>query len=362
MTTALAKVEQQLTQLMTTAQEIRTGLATADDMMRGIKTAMAVNQLMHLLIREGVIEHLKSLHNSPLGYLTDETEGGRRYTTDAVAGFVAHCLIDGDPLYGGHVMIFSGKKYRTKTGWMKALRDAGATHVQCTAFAPEDIQKSTTSGGSERLSGRVAVVAACVVAGKEYSVQLRRSDMGDARVVVEGMGKTSAACVTQMKGKAEARALQRLHTLITGIDTDEEAGPVIDVTDASRPSWTLSPTLEAVMDANIQHVEAQIGPPVEIEPQASVETPQVPADGPDSDGHWRDEANELRDRFPGPEGDLAPTWYAELMQQKSVRQLSLAAQAWGRVKTETKLDAEHPVAEYVARLGKHLKAFHGGAT
>lgn len=358
-TTALAKVEQQLTQLMTTAQEIRTGLATADDMMRGIKTAMAVNQLMHLLIREGVIEHLKSLHNSPLGYLTDETEGGRRYATDAVAGFVAHCLIDGDPLYGGHVMIFSGKKYRTKVGWMKALRDAGATHIQCTAFAPEDIQKSTTSGGSERLSGRVAVVAACVVAGKEYSVQLRRTDIGDARVVVEGMGKTSAACVTQMKGKAEARALQRLHTLVTGIDTDEEAGPVIDVTDASRPSWTLSTTLEAVMDANIQHVESQATPAVE-EPAAEMQP--ISVDGPDPDGHWRDEANELRDRYPGSEGDLAPTWYAELMQQRSVRQLGLSWQAWGRVAKESNVTPEHDIYAYMTRLKDHLKAFHGGAT
>lgn len=367
--TEIILADPKLQQLGEASKQIRGVLASSDDMMRGIQTAMAITQLTRMLLESRALDSLQCLRGSPMGFMTDETEG-KRYSNEVVAAFIVHCLIDGDPLYGGHVMIFSGRKYRTKVGWVKALRDAGATQIEATAYAAEDIERGTTNGGALKMSGRCGVIASCVVKGQVFRVELLRHPSGDARAAVEGMGKSPAACYVQMRGKAEARALARLHQLVTGIDSGEE-GPVL-IESAGNGEWPHHAGLESVMQRNIEHAErqdaerqaarmvAQSEPRAPEPQQAAPDLPQVPAEGPDPDGYWRDEARELQDRYPGPEGELAVGWYAELMQSRSVRQLGVSWQAWGRVAKENQLSPEHDIYKYLTRLKDHLKAYHGG--
>lgn len=265
-----AIIRKQVLDLKTTAEALRGELAASDEITRGLLMAMAITQLENMLLAQNYLQALNSLHNSPLGYLTDETKD-RRYNNAQVAAFVVHCLLDGDPLYGGHVMIFGGKKYRTKVGWMRLLREAKVTELDIRAAAPQDVVETRNQSGSLKATGKCSAYAQCKLNGQVYRVDLSHTSHGDYRVDVDGNGKDIAACRVQMRGKAEARAAARLYQLITGIDSNEDDAPVIIETPPSD-GWTLSPSLENYMDQAIAHVEQQ--QPASVEP--AVATPPSP--------------------------------------------------------------------------------------
>jgi hypothetical protein len=332
--TTVIRHEEQLTELMTVSQKLRDGLSKADDMTRGIRTAIAINQLMEMLVASKAIEGLRSMHGSPLGWLTDDAMRERKYTTEQIAAFVVHCLLDGDPLYGGHVMIFSGRKYRTKTGWIKALRDAGATQIEATAFAPEDIEHAKNGSGTAiRMSGRCGVVARCQVKGQAFAVEMLRTPAGDARAAVEGNAVSPAACYVQMRGKAEARALARLHQLITGIDCGEDAAVATEVAVESTPQWQFSPATNAMFDRNIAHVEATAAaqaPPAE---ELEVLEPEPPTE-PD----WSDEVAALQGKLTADQAQLLGDAHADLAAAKSSQQLRTVWEAVNMQMKELKMD------------------------
>jgi hypothetical protein len=250
-----AIIRRQLTDLKTTADALRVELQAEDDIGRGLMMAIAITQLKTMLLQNNCIQAIASIHGSALGYLTDETRD-RRYSNDQVADFVVHCLLEGDPLWGGHVMMLAGKKYRTKAGWMRLLRAMKVTELDAKAAAPQEVVESRNQSGSLKASGKCAAYAQCKLNGQAYRVDLKPTPDGDYRVDVDGNGKDSAACRVQMRGKAEARALARLFQLITGIDSGEDDAPVIIETPPSN-GWTLSPSLEGYMDQAIARVEQQ---------------------------------------------------------------------------------------------------------
>lgn len=361
-TTAIIK--QQVLSLKTTAEALRNELAASDEISRGLLMAMAITQLRDMLLKEQYLDALLPLHNTQLGYLTDEQpHKGNRYTNEQIAAFVVHCLLDGDPLSGGHVMIFGGKKYRTKTGWLRMLKLAKVAELNVQAAAPEEVSESRNQSGSLRMSGKCTAFAECKVNGQRFRVDLARTAAGDYRVDVDGNGKDRSACFVQMRGKAEARAAARLHQMITGTDSGEdEPVSVTNVLPEMPDNWQFSKTAEDMFARNIAHAERQqsagetaAGQPLQTTPQES-----PPSSGFDPDGYLHDEAAALQDRFGGAEGELATAWFTELASAKSVRQLQTSWQAWGRVAKENGIDTEHDIYKFLTRVKDLLKEVHGG--
>lgn len=319
-----AIIRKQVLDLKTTAEALRGELAASDEITRGLLMAMAITQLENMLLAQNYLQALNSLHNSPLGYLTDETKD-RRYNNAQVAAFVVHCLLDGDPLYGGHVMIFGGKKYRTKVGWMRLLREAKVTELDIRAAAPQDVVETRNQSGSLKATGKCSAYAQCKLNGQVYRVDLSHTSHGDYRVDVDGNGKDIAACRVQMRGKAEARAAARLYQLITGIDGNEDDAPVIIETPPSD-GWTLSPSLEGYMDQAIAHVEQQQPAPVE----PAVATPPAP--------DFLDEVAALQTKLSTEHAKLLGDAHADIAGAVSEQQLRTVWEAVNAAAREAKLD------------------------
>jgi hypothetical protein len=321
-------------ELAAVAKDIRQELEQADDIMRGLLMALAVTRLTSMLLTEGHLESLKCLHGSPCGYGTDEREGGRAYTNQQVAAFVTQCLIDGDPLNGGHVMIFGGKKYRTKTGWQRMLRLLKVQRLNSLGYAPEDVVETRNHSGSVKLTGKCAAFAECVANGQLYRIDLIHDARGDGRVEVSGNGKDAAACIGQMKGKAEARALARLHQLLTGIDSGEDEAMVSDVVVESTPQWQFSPATNAMFERNIAHAEATTA--VQAPPAEELE---VLAPEPPTEPDWSDEVAALQGKLSSDQAQLLGDAHADLAQAKSSQQLRTVWEAVNMQMKELKMDS-----------------------
>jgi len=110
---------------------------------------------------------------------------------------------------------------------------------------------------------------------------------------------------------------------------------------------------DTTIDARIEVIDAG---PAQQQAAGNVS----PSSGFDPDGHLRDEAATLRDRFGGAEGELATGWFTELVSAKSVRQLQTSWQAWGRVAKENNIDTEHEIYKFLTRVKDLLKGVHGG--
>lgn len=318
-----AIIRRQLTDLKTTADALRHELQAEDDIGRGLMMAIAITKLKTMLLQNNCIQAIASIHGSPLGYLTDETRD-RRYSNDQVADFVVHCLLEGDPLWGGHVMMLAGKKYRTKAGWMRLLRALKVSELDAKAAAPQEVAETRNQSGSLKASGKCAAYAQCKLNGQAYRVDLKQTPDGDYRVDVDGSGKDSAACRVQMRGKAEARALARLFQLVTGIDSGEDDAPVI--IEAPPPNgWTLSPSLEGYMDQAIAHVEQQLAP-------AEPVTATAPA--PD----FLDEVAALQTKLSPEHASLLGDAHADIAGAVSEQQLRTVWEAVNAAAREAKLD------------------------
>lgn len=322
--TDTAIIRRQLTDLKTTADALRVELQAEDDIGRGLLMAIAITQLKTMLLQNNCIQAIACIHGSALGYLTDETRE-RRYNNDQVADFVVHCLLEGDPLWGGHVMMLAGKKYRTKAGWMRLLRGMKVSELDAKAAAPQEVVETRNQSGSLKASGKCAAYAQCKLNGQAYRVDLKQTPDGDYRVDVDGNGKDSGACRVQMRGKAEARALARLFQLITGIDSGEDDAPVIIESPPSN-GWTLSPSLENYMDQAIAHVEQQ--QPAPVEPVAAAQ----PA--PD----FLDEVAALQVKLNPDHAKLLGDAHADIAGAVSEQQLRTVWEAVNAAAREAKLD------------------------
>lgn len=323
-----AIVRQQMTVLKETAEQLRNELAACDEVGRGLMMAIAITQLQTMLLDQGYISSLASLKGSPLGFQTDEGSN-RKYSNEEVAAFVVHCLLDGDPLYGGHVMIFSGKKYRTKAGWLRLLKLAKVTELDVRSAAPQDVVETRTHNGNTRASGKCAAYAQCRLNGQHYRIDFANTPHGDFRVDVDGNGRDGGACRVQMRGKAEARAAARLYQLITGIDCDEDGpGQVIDAV-AEPATWTLSPDLEGYMDQAIAHNEQQVAA------RAASVIPSPPVTAPD----FIDEVAALQGKLSPEHATLLGDAHADLAGAKSEQQLRTIWEAINAAAREAKLDS-----------------------
>lgn len=320
--------------LKTTAEALRGELAASDEITRGLLMAMAITQLENMLLAQNHLQALNSLHNSPLGYLTDETKD-RRYNNTQVAAFVVHCLLDGDPLYGGHVMIFGGKKYRTKVGWMRLLREAKVTELDIRAAAPQDVVETRNQSGSLKATGKCSAYAQCRLGGQVYRVDLSHTPQGDFRVDVDGNGKDISACRVQMRGKAEARVAARLYQLITGIDSgEEESPPTQNILPEMPDNWKFSPETEASLDRIVAQVEAE-----KVAKQEK--TQRSPID------ELTDRATTLANQV-NPESGEALLRHHEAMQAATSN--SELNDAW------KKFETEHATNKYDGRVKGHLQS------
>lgn len=226
-------------------------------------------------------------------------------------------------------MIFSGKKYRTKAGWLRLLKLAKVTELDVRSAAPQDVVETRTHNGNTRASGKCAAYAQCKVNGQHYRIDFANTPHGDFRVDVDGNGRDGNACRVQMRGKAEARAAARLYQLITGIDCDED-GPsqVIDAV-AEPATWTLSPDLEGYMDQAIAYNEQQVAA------RAASVIPSPPVTTPD----FIDEVVTLQGKLSPEHATLLGDAHADLAGAKSEQQLRTVWEAINIHAREAKLDS-----------------------
>jgi hypothetical protein len=245
--TQLAQMETQLIELCETATAALHKIEAANGPMKIATTAVAVAQLTQMLIHRQYMESIRPLVDTHLGFRTDSD----RYTNEQLAGFVVDCLLHNDSLVGNEVNLIKGKRFVTKEGWLRKLRDLGAIAITTTAFTPDEVEMKQEEK-TVTVFARVAVVAECWFNGRHYPVRCVSQPEGDARILVDGKANTKQAAVVQAKGKAEARALAKLHAMLTGRSEDDEipaeviettatAAVVVQPTPQPKPQPALPP-------------------------------------------------------------------------------------------------------------------------
>jgi hypothetical protein len=229
------------------------------------------------------------------------------------------------------VNLIKGKRFVTKEGWTRKLKDLGAIGILPTAFTPADVdvrqgEKTTT------VSARVPVIAECWFRGRRYEVKCVELPEGDARILVDGMANTKQAAIVQAKGKAEARALAKLHALLTGRSEDDEI-----------PAEVIETTATAAV---------VVQPTPQPKPQPAL-PPQEPASQ-----SWGEEASQIAAKVSQKSSEIMDAFYVSLGDCKTLEELQREWQALQAVAKTDKPDQR--VMQFLARFKDHLKTQLGG--
>jgi hypothetical protein len=165
-----------------------------------------------------VLESVKGLADTPLGFLTDRAHADKPYPDNVVRDCVIEAMLRGAQPIGNEFNIIAGRCYLTKAFFERQLRVfPGLTELRVIEGVPQTAQQA---GGA-----LVPIRASWKLHGKPDELNcVDDPQAGDSRIAVRvnaGMG------VDAILGKAKRKLLARIFARVTGsdwVDTESEVG------------------------------------------------------------------------------------------------------------------------------------------
>jgi pyruvate/2-oxoglutarate dehydrogenase complex dihydrolipoamide acyltransferase (E2) component len=177
------------------------------------------------------------------------------------------------------------------------------------------------------------VIAECWFRGRRYEVKCVELPEGDARILVDGMANTKQAAIVQAKGKAEARALAKLHALLTGRSEDDEI-----------PAEVIETTATAA-------VAVQPAPQPKPQPALPPQTETAPVS-------WGEEASQIAAKVSQKSSEIMDAFYISLGDCTTIEELQ---KEWQSLQAVAKTDKpDQRVMQFLARFKDHRKSQLGG--
>jgi hypothetical protein len=176
--------------------------------------------LMRLHFRGDILERVKGLQNTALGFLTDRPDQTKAYPDDVVRDAVIEAMLRGAQPIGNEFNIISGRCYLTRQYFERQVRQfPGLTKLRVTFGVPQTAQNQ---GGA-----LVPCTATWELNGQPERIDCTESDGLDKRIAVRvnaGMG------VDAILGKATRKLYARIFQRVTGSDwVDVDAEPAVEV-------------------------------------------------------------------------------------------------------------------------------------
>lgn len=223
------------TELTTTTEAIEhidAALATCQpellremSMMQRTLTLSRAMTALRLNFRGEVLERMKGLADTPLGFLTDRKDGGKPpYPDDVIRDCVIEAMLRGAEPVGNEFNIIAGRCYLTKQFFERALHKVpGFTELRLVEGVPTVAQNVGGALVPYRASWRMN--------GVEDDLVCDLTEHGDSRIAVRVNAQMG---VDAILGKAKRKMLARIYARVTGSEwVEEEADGVEAVTPAS---------------------------------------------------------------------------------------------------------------------------------
>ena len=164
------------------------------------------------------------------GFKTDQDAwdgGGTTYKPDVVVPCFCEAMMNQLRPVGNEFNIITGSTYTTKEGWGGLLaRLPGVTEVDARAGAIVDYEArefETKKGAiKKKITASVSATADCKVWGQFVQVRSWNTPEADERLQLSVIASEIDEALDQLKGKADARILERLHQKVVALSL---AGP-----------------------------------------------------------------------------------------------------------------------------------------
>jgi hypothetical protein len=212
-------------QMVLVSNEWSPRIAESNELIKPIVMAQAFAALRPLLTDE-CLTAVSALQNTPVGFKTDRPEG---YSKEVLREIALVAMAEQASFVGNQFNIIKGNYYDTKEGWQAKLARLGATQVDPTPGAPEDVTEGPRNQhGNCNIAAKFAASASCMLHGKRYEVRAVNDGQIDGRIEVSAYGKDIKDAIDGLKGKVSARILHKLHDVVKDIQPSEVA-QVMDV-------------------------------------------------------------------------------------------------------------------------------------
>jgi hypothetical protein len=201
------------------------GIASLQDAIRANPQAIAV---------------LQRMAGHKWGFKTDQDAwdgSGSAYKPDTLVPCFCEALMNQLRPIGNEFNIITSSMYVTKEGWAGLLaRLPGVTEVDSRpgAIVDYDVRDFTTKKGvaKKKITASVSATADCHVWGQHVQVRAWKLEEADERLQLSVIADEIDEALDQLKGKADARILERLHQKVKALSL---AGPQ-GVPQAERPA------------------------------------------------------------------------------------------------------------------------------
>ena len=190
-------------------------------MIQRTRTLAKAMSTMRTHFRGEVLEDVKSLVDTPLGFLTDRKDGGKPpYTDDVIRDCVIEAMLRGAEPVGNEFNVIAGRCYLTKQFFERALRTTpGFSELRLIEGVPTTAQNVGGALVPYRASWRMN--------GVPDSLVCDQTKDGDSRIAVR---VNSQMGVDAILGKAKRKMLARIYARVTGSEwvDDEHEEIVVD--------------------------------------------------------------------------------------------------------------------------------------
>jgi hypothetical protein len=266
------------------------GIASLQDAIRENQKAVAV---------------LQRMAGHKWGFKTDQDAwdgSGSTYKPDVLVPCFCEALMNQLRPIGNEFNVIDGSMYVTKEGWAGLLaRLPGVTEVDSRpgAIVDYDVRDFTTKKGvaKKKITASVSATADCHVWGQHVQVRAWKLEEADERLQLSVIADEIDEALDQLKGKADARILERLHQKVKALSL---AGPQ-GVPQAERPA-----RIETAQPA-WKHVEES---PVVESPTIPTATTTDPPRGMDGWQESRKSLNKMLSKDPSEAATVMELWDA----------------------------------------------------
>lgn len=217
------------------------------------------------------------LKDSPLGWSTDEREGGRQYSPAQLQTALTQAILKGGLPVNKEIGVISGQAYLQKPFFERQVRERGdISDVRLTLDVPETINGRTVVGG----------VVSWRHNGCEDRIVCRKTAEGDQRIPIKvnaGMGDDA------ILGKATRKILARMLARIDGSAAWEDAASDDGVIDGTAtPATAVTPGIpQAPSKEELRQAYAAFRDRIKAAKSAAeVSTIEDEIDGPQWGPHW----------------------------------------------------------------------------
>jgi hypothetical protein len=181
------------------------------------------------------------------GFKTDQDNfdgSGSTYKPDVIVPCFRHAMLERLRPVGNEFNILQSSMYVTKEGWNGLIsRLPGVTELDSRpgAIVDYEVREFTTKKGyvKKKITASVSATADCNVWGKFVQVCAWKTPNSDERLQLTVIADEIDEALDQLKGKADARILERLHGKVKALAL---AGP--DGVPQSAPGQVESPRIE----------------------------------------------------------------------------------------------------------------------